>query len=657
MKKTILIILILCSVWAQSQIRVTKEGYPQFPNKQPTATISETDTLMISKVEGIQMGISVAGFLNGAGVLKADGSVPATGNLTTRNVVPDGDALYTSGDETNAWNRIYQYRSVWKMNDGEFFMGASNVSGDLNLGYNASSTGLFTGEYRFRQGGPLSGIDVPTVAWVLANAGGGGTDDQTLAEVLSEGGTATSSSLAGVISDETGSGALMFGTSPTMTSPTVNALGSFNYQRFFAPTAASANNIYWDIGSGPIYQPTDYVLGDYGIFFSGDPVAAGTDIYYLFKMDGTFNINGKGIRNNAGQLQWQNSSDVWTDFGSGGGSDSGQIKNEAVGTTKTYGLSDFLEGGSLTGRPVIHFHSTNDTITLPSGLGQAGRVVRKENWFTGATSVYIKKGVGAILKNGQSAYDVAGITEDGLMAYGDFIIDLLSDGSFKVYSDVPLVAHNESTSAIADSAPLYDFNAESLSVGALATWTNDGTGSADATVATGNPTVVDESGKKAVLFSSDRLTLGTPADMDFVIGTDDFTIMYVQGATLPTNGVVITDRGGTTLRNFNLDSNAADNTFIQIGTDQTFDTGLTKAANWVYEISVDGGVYSTYVEGVVDTSNRAVGTDEALQEVSIGGRSADTNFFDGSIRRILVWNRILTAQERADIFTEIQTSN
>ena len=348
---------------------------------------------------------------------------------------------------------------------------------------------------------------------------------------------------------------------------------------------------------------------------------------------------------------------TWVDPASLGITDSGQTKAYVSGSTKTYTLSDFLESGSLTGRSIIHNHTTNDTITLPTGLGQTGRIVRKENWLTGATSVYIRKGVGAIVINGQLDYDAAGITEDGLMAYGDFIIDLLPNGSYKVYSDVPLVAHNESTSAIVDSAPLYDFNAETLSLGAITTWTNSGTGSADATVATGNPTAVDESGKKAVLFSSDRFTLGTPADLDFVIGTDDFTIMYVQGATLPTNGVVITDRGGTTLRNFNLDSNAADNTFIQIGTDQTFDTGLTKAANWVYEISVDGGVYSTYVEGVVDTSNRAVGADEALQEVSIGGRSANTNFFDGSIRRILVWNRVLTAQERSDIFTELQTSN
>ncbi|SDT16001.1 hypothetical protein SAMN05192545_2905 [Maribacter dokdonensis] len=65
MKKALLIFVMLLSVCVSAQIKVTREGYPKFENKQPTTTVAATDTLMISKVDGIQMGISFADFTNG----------------------------------------------------------------------------------------------------------------------------------------------------------------------------------------------------------------------------------------------------------------------------------------------------------------------------------------------------------------------------------------------------------------------------------------------------------------------------------------------------------------------------------------------------------------------------------------------------------------
>jgi hypothetical protein len=214
------------------------------------------------------------------------------------------------------------------------------------------------------------------------------------------------------------------------------------------------------------------------------------------------------------------------------------------------------------------------------------------------------------------------------------------------------------TSAIALSSPIYDFNAENLSLGALATWSNSGTGSAIATTDEGSPTVVDESGKKAVLFDgNDALTLGTPSDLNFNIGTSDFTVMVVWGATTGTTGSIITDRNATT-RNFNIAQTAADNTLVQIGqTGQFFDVSLTKSAGWVYEVSVDGGTVSTYVEGVLLRSNGVATGEEPSQEVKIGSRADNTSWFNGSIRRIIIWNRLLTTNERSSSLAELQITN
>ena len=74
MKKHILLLLLLISVSAIGQIQVTKEGYPKLPNKKPTTIVAANDTIMISKVNGIQMGISFGDFTNGIVIAGADGA-------------------------------------------------------------------------------------------------------------------------------------------------------------------------------------------------------------------------------------------------------------------------------------------------------------------------------------------------------------------------------------------------------------------------------------------------------------------------------------------------------------------------------------------------------------------------------------------------------
>tara|TARA_R110002153_G_scaffold3004_1_gene14247 strand:+ start:5668 stop:7941 length:2274 start_codon:yes stop_codon:yes gene_type:complete len=100
------------------------------------------------------------------------------------------------------------------------FTGAltGNVTGDVTGNVTATSV-LADGVVGTTQAASNNSTKVATTAYVDAQVG---TSD-TLSEVLANGGTATSSALAGVMSDETGSGSLVFATSPTLVTP---ALGT-----------------------------------------------------------------------------------------------------------------------------------------------------------------------------------------------------------------------------------------------------------------------------------------------------------------------------------------------------------------------------------------------------------------------------------------------
>ena len=93
-----------------------------------------------------------------------------------------------------------------------------DVTGDLTGNVTATSV-LADGVTATTQAVDNDSTKVATTAFVVAQV----ETSDTLAEVLANGGSATSSALAGVMSDETGSGSLVFATSPTLVTP---ALGT-----------------------------------------------------------------------------------------------------------------------------------------------------------------------------------------------------------------------------------------------------------------------------------------------------------------------------------------------------------------------------------------------------------------------------------------------
>lgn len=106
--------------------------------------------------------------------------------------------------------------------------------------------------------------------WATVSGGGGGGDALT-SNPLSQFAATTSAQLAGVISDETGSGALVFGTSPSLTTPSLGVA-----------TATSLNGITFSGSATPALTVTGSTsvsgsnTGDQTITLSGDVSGSGT---------------------------------------------------------------------------------------------------------------------------------------------------------------------------------------------------------------------------------------------------------------------------------------------------------------------------------------------------------------------------------------------
>lgn len=121
-------------------------------------------------------------------------------------------------------------------------------------------TGSVTTSGNLTLGGTLSGVNLATqVTGTLPPANGGTGITSLGAGVATFLGTPTSANLAAAVTNETGTGALVFGTSPTLTTPTITG-GTVN------PTTLQENGspavVQTDIGTAPNEIPLNQYLGN-----------------------------------------------------------------------------------------------------------------------------------------------------------------------------------------------------------------------------------------------------------------------------------------------------------------------------------------------------------------------------------------------------------
>lgn len=167
-----------------------------------------------------------------------------TGAVGLRSIVA-ADIPTLNQNTTGSAATLTTSRNFW----GQPFNGSADVSGTITLGTgNITMTGSIgaTGA-RVTKGWftDIESTNVPTV---------GGTALPVKADNLSVFAATTSAQLAGVISNETGSGLLVFGTSPTLTTPVISSI--VNTGTLSLPTVTSTITSYKESSDVSTATPT-----------------------------------------------------------------------------------------------------------------------------------------------------------------------------------------------------------------------------------------------------------------------------------------------------------------------------------------------------------------------------------------------------------------
>ena len=203
-----------------------------------------TTPTLVTPVLGLATGTSV---MLSANIGAAAGNV--SGNFTAGNFQTAGNvnsaAILTTGNSTAA-----NYQSAGNVNSASGLFTGSLTAGTLQTtgNVNASSLRVTTASSLGTvQSGTWNGSSISTTytdAKVTSVNGqtGAATGFATTANALSQFASTTSAQLAGIISDETGSGALVFATTPTLVTP-ILGLATGTSVMLSANIGAAAGNI------------------------------------------------------------------------------------------------------------------------------------------------------------------------------------------------------------------------------------------------------------------------------------------------------------------------------------------------------------------------------------------------------------------------------
>lgn len=205
-------------------------------------------------------GLPVAGGGTGAATLTAHGVLigNGTGAVAVTTAGTAGQVLTSNGAALDptwqaAGSGAVATDTIW------------DAAGDLAVGSGANTAA------RLAIGTSLQVLRTNAGATGLEWASPAGGGDALVANPLSQFAATTSLQLKGVISDETGSGALVFGTSPTITTPTLSGISVSDGASVTTANAMGALAI--DVTKG---LNTKTVSADSTFTFSGTPATANT---------------------------------------------------------------------------------------------------------------------------------------------------------------------------------------------------------------------------------------------------------------------------------------------------------------------------------------------------------------------------------------------
>jgi len=154
----------------------------------------------------------------GTGISVSGGPITSSGSLTITNTAPDQTVVLTAGSGI-AVTGAYPSFTIDATGGG----GTVTSVGGTGTVNGITLTGTVTSSGSLTLGGTLSGVDLTTQVTGTLPVANGGTGITSLgAGVATFLGTPSSANLASAVTDETGSGSLVFGTTPTLSGPTIN---------------------------------------------------------------------------------------------------------------------------------------------------------------------------------------------------------------------------------------------------------------------------------------------------------------------------------------------------------------------------------------------------------------------------------------------------
>jgi hypothetical protein len=188
--------------------------------------------------------------------------------------------------------------------------------------------------------------------------------------------------------------------------------------------------------------------------------------------------------------------------------------------------------------------------------------------------------------------------------------------------------------------------------GGVASAWNDKTSNAYNLTAEGSPTIVDSglNSRLAARFSSgssqafDRAS--TPAT------AQPFTVAVIAKSTV---AATVTSRSlFATYTDFNLANYGQPNDFISMYAGDTAIEGTTTSGAWhLAEFTFNGASCRIAVDGAQEATGSA-GT-RPLEGAFIAKLHNDSEYFDGDIAEVVIWNKVLSGTERTELYDYYQS--
>jgi len=373
------------------------------------------------------------------------------------------------------------------------------------------------------------------------------------------------------------------------------------------------------------------------------------DTEYYFTGGGTpeLNIAGRGIRNNSGQLQFQNASSTWTNFGSGGGSDSGQgmVTQTKAAVTETFDNSDVVSGGTSGNKRMFTKFSGQNEITLDDGITEYNQpFLLLHN--SASDSTLVKKGTNTVFKMAGTGV----LAEDGFyfknfetptviaLASNEYLINA---SNYTTYTAADPV---DSISDIVASWREDDLPAVGSAVG---DWTDRI--NSYVMVAKGSPTVtaITGGGKEALYDGVDDAHANDAgnASLEPVPGTDTFSYVVKLGTSVDFSDTpfCLTPVGSSSYQ-YGLQFRGT-NTRTRVG-GTTYENAGTVNNNSIVVVTVSLTEIKTYIDGTLIGTDALIGTTTHNLNLSFASLASGTSDFQQiGLRDFIFFSKVLTQAE------------